>query len=169
VWSPFNPATPTKSNPIQNEVRYGFWDTDFHQAERRSADVRYGEERGFIHAWIPDSHIDLGRHLRDAWRSRGEYEKNQAGTGAAIASNRIPPVTVHSDRDYQSARARARHPGDSARAHRSARMGLPPVKQAEFREEVRVIHDLLHDGEATYNTEGLSRKIKYLHRGPGVS
>jgi alkanesulfonate monooxygenase SsuD/methylene tetrahydromethanopterin reductase-like flavin-dependent oxidoreductase (luciferase family) len=41
---------------------------------------------------------------------------------------------------------------------------LPPVKQAEFREQVRVIRDLLHDGEAIYNTEGLSRKIRYLHR-----
>src|SRR5271170_514524 len=43
-------------------------------------------------------------------------------------------------------------------------MGLPPVKQAEFREQVRVIRDLLRDGEATYNAEGLSRKIRYLHR-----
>ena len=27
-----------------------------------------------------------------------------------------------------------------------------------------MIRDLLHDGEAIYNTEGLSRKIRYLHR-----
>ena len=43
-------------------------------------------------------------------------------------------------------------------------MGLPPVKHAVFREEVRVIHDLLRDGEATYNTEGMSKKIRYIHR-----
>jgi alkanesulfonate monooxygenase SsuD/methylene tetrahydromethanopterin reductase-like flavin-dependent oxidoreductase (luciferase family) len=43
-------------------------------------------------------------------------------------------------------------------------MGLPPVKQADFREQVRLIHDLLHNGEGIYNTEGVSRKIRFLHR-----
>jgi alkanesulfonate monooxygenase SsuD/methylene tetrahydromethanopterin reductase-like flavin-dependent oxidoreductase (luciferase family) len=43
-------------------------------------------------------------------------------------------------------------------------MGLPPVKHGEFREQVRVIHDLLKTGETVYNTEGLSRKIRFLHR-----
>jgi len=43
-------------------------------------------------------------------------------------------------------------------------MGLAPVRQAAFREQVRVIRDLLQHGEAIYNAEGLSRKIRYLHR-----
>jgi 5,10-methylenetetrahydromethanopterin reductase len=43
-------------------------------------------------------------------------------------------------------------------------MGLPPVRFADFREQTRVIRDLLKHGEATYKTEGLSRKIRYLHR-----
>ncbi|MGH7932833.1 MAG: LLM class flavin-dependent oxidoreductase, partial [Candidatus Binataceae bacterium] len=38
------------------------------------------------------------------------------------------------------------------------------VRHAEFREQVRVIHDLLKTGEANYNSEGLSRKIRFLHR-----
>ncbi|HVA79956.1 MAG TPA: LLM class flavin-dependent oxidoreductase, partial [Candidatus Binataceae bacterium] len=43
-------------------------------------------------------------------------------------------------------------------------MGLPPVHHEDFREQVRVIHDLLASGEATYRTEGLERKIRFLHR-----
>jgi alkanesulfonate monooxygenase SsuD/methylene tetrahydromethanopterin reductase-like flavin-dependent oxidoreductase (luciferase family) len=86
------------------------------------------------------------------------------GTGVAIASNRIPPVTVHSIATINQL-APGRVILGFGTGHTGRRvMGLPPVKQAEFREQVRVIHDLLKHGEATYQTEGLSRKIRYLHR-----
>ena len=82
----------------------------------------------------------------------------------AIASNRIAPVTVHSIATINQL-APGRVILGFGTGHTGRRvMGLPPVRQAEFREQVRVIRDLLRDGEATYNTEGLSRKIRYLHR-----
>jgi alkanesulfonate monooxygenase SsuD/methylene tetrahydromethanopterin reductase-like flavin-dependent oxidoreductase (luciferase family) len=86
------------------------------------------------------------------------------GTGVAIASNRIPPLTVGSIATINQL-ASGRTILGFGTGHTGRRvMGLPPVKQEDFREQVRVIHDLLHDGEAMYRTEGLERRIRYLHR-----
>jgi alkanesulfonate monooxygenase SsuD/methylene tetrahydromethanopterin reductase-like flavin-dependent oxidoreductase (luciferase family) len=85
-------------------------------------------------------------------------------TGISVASNRIPPVTVHSIATINEL-APGRVMLGFGTGHTGRRvMGLPPVKFADFREQVRVIRDLLKDGEAIYNTEGLTRKIRYLHR-----
>jgi len=136
----------------------------FTKPERAISDVRYAEERGFSHAWIPDSHMIWGDTYACMALAAVNTKKIKLGTGVAIASNRIPPVTVHSIATINQL-APGRVILGFGTGHTGRRvMGLPPVKQAEFREEVRVIHDLLHEGETTYNTEGLSRKIKYLHR-----
>src|SRR6266481_6148613 len=136
----------------------------FTKPERAISDVRYAEERGFSHAWIPDSHMIWGDTYACMALAAVNTKKIKLGTGVAIATNRIAPVTVHSIATINQL-APGRVILGFGTGHTGRRvMGLPPVKQAEFREEVRVIHDLLHDGETTYNTEGLSRKIKYLHR-----
>ncbi|HXW82831.1 MAG TPA: LLM class flavin-dependent oxidoreductase, partial [Candidatus Binataceae bacterium] len=43
-------------------------------------------------------------------------------------------------------------------------MGLDPVKQTDFCEQVRELRDLLTRGETDYRTEGVTRHIRYLHR-----
>lgn len=86
------------------------------------------------------------------------------GTGVAVASSRIAPVTVNSIASINQL-APGRVILGFGTGHTGRRvMGLPPVKQADFREQVRVVHDLLRDGEAIYNAEGVNRKIRYLHR-----
>jgi alkanesulfonate monooxygenase SsuD/methylene tetrahydromethanopterin reductase-like flavin-dependent oxidoreductase (luciferase family) len=136
----------------------------FTKPERAVSDVKYAEERGFSHAWFPDSHMIWGDTYACMALAAVNTEKIKLGTGVAIASNRIAPVTVHSIATINQL-APGRVILGFGTGHTGRRvMGLPPVRQAEFREQVRVIHDLLQSGEATYNTERLSRKIKYLHR-----
>ncbi len=136
----------------------------FTKPERAISDVKYAEERGFSHAWIPDSHMIWGDTYACMALAAVNTKKIKLGTGVAIATNRIPPVTVQSIATINQL-APGRVILGFGTGHTGRRvMGLPPVKQADFREQVRVIHDLLQIGEATYNTEGLSRKIKYLHR-----
>ncbi|MFZ0679512.1 LLM class flavin-dependent oxidoreductase, partial [Candidatus Binatus sp.] len=136
----------------------------FTKPERAITDVKYAEDRGFSHAWIPDSHMIWGDTYACMALAAVNTKKIKLGTGVAIATNRIAPVTVHSIATINQL-APGRVILGFGTGHTGRRvMGLPPVKQAEFREQVRVIRDLLNDGEATYNTEGLSRKIRYLHR-----
>ncbi len=136
----------------------------FTKPERAITDVKYAEERGFTHAWIPDSHMIWGDTYACMALAAVNTKKIKLGTGVAIASNRIAPVTAHSIATINQL-APGRTILGFGTGHTGRRvMGLPPVKQADFREQVRVIHDLLREGEATYNTEGLSRKIRFLNR-----
>src|SRR5207253_2960186 len=77
--------------------------------------------------------------------------------------NRIPPVTVHSIATI-NAIAPGRVVLGLGTGHTGRRvMGLPPVKLKAFEAEVRSIRDLLNKASTMYETEGLTRKIKYLH------
>ena len=135
----------------------------FTKPERAMRDVPYAEERGFSHAWIPDSHMIWGDTYACMALAAVNSKRIKLGTGVAIATNRIPPVTVHSIATINQL-APGRTILGFGTGHTGRRvMGLPPVRQEVFREEVRVIHDLLR-GEALYRTEGLERKIRFLHR-----
>ncbi|MDO8433463.1 MAG: LLM class flavin-dependent oxidoreductase [Candidatus Binatus sp.] len=136
----------------------------FTKPERAITEVKFAEERGFTHAWIPDSHMIWGDTYACMALAAVNTKSIKLGTGVAIASNRIAPVTAHSIATINQL-APGRTILGFGTGHTGRRvMGLPPVKQSDFREQVRVIHDLLHEGEATYNTEGLSRKIRFLNR-----
>src|SRR5260370_12233110 len=132
----------------------------FTKPERAISDVRYAEERGFSHAWIPDSHMIWGDTYACMALAAVNTKKIKLGTGVAIASNRIAPVTVHSVATINQL-APGRVILGFGTGHTGRRpMGLPPVKQAEFREEGRVIHDLLHECETRYNSEGAQPQNK---------
>jgi 5,10-methylenetetrahydromethanopterin reductase len=68
----------------------------FTKPERAISDVKYAEDRGFSHAWIPDSHMIWGDTYACMALAAVNTKKIKLGTGVAIATNRIPPVTVHS-------------------------------------------------------------------------
>jgi alkanesulfonate monooxygenase SsuD/methylene tetrahydromethanopterin reductase-like flavin-dependent oxidoreductase (luciferase family) len=138
---------------------------------RAVEDTKYAEERGFAQAWFTDSHMIYGDAYACMALAAAKTRRIRLGTGVSVASNRIPPVTVHSIATVNEI-APGRVWLGYGTGHTGRRvMGLPPVRFAEFREQVRVIHDLLKTGEAIYNTEGLggnteglSRKIRFLHR-----
>ncbi len=136
----------------------------FPKPDRAAADVKLAEERGFACAWTPDSHMIWGDTYACMALAAAATHRIRLGTGVAIASNRIPPVTVHSIATINQI-APGRVILGFGTGHTGRRvMGLPPVRHAEFREQVRVVRDLLRNGEAIYRTEGLSRKLRYLHR-----
>ena len=136
----------------------------FTKPQRAISDTRLIEERGFTHAWFADSQMIWGDVYACMALAAVNSRTIKLATGVSVASNRIPPVTVHSIATINEI-APGRVVLGFGTGHTGRRvMGLPPVKFADFREQVRVIRDLLKKGEATYNTEGLSRKIRYLHR-----
>jgi alkanesulfonate monooxygenase SsuD/methylene tetrahydromethanopterin reductase-like flavin-dependent oxidoreductase (luciferase family) len=136
----------------------------FTKPDRIAHDVPHVEARGFSHAWIPDSHMIWGDTYACMAIAATCTKRIKLGTGVAVASNRIAPVTVHSIATINQL-APGRTILGFGTGHTGRRvMGLPPVRHEDFREQVRVIHDLLKIGEANYQTEGLERKIRYLHR-----
>jgi alkanesulfonate monooxygenase SsuD/methylene tetrahydromethanopterin reductase-like flavin-dependent oxidoreductase (luciferase family) len=136
----------------------------FTKPQRAISDTRLIEERGFTHGWFADSQMIWGDVYACMALAAVNSSKLKLGTGISVASNRIAPVTVHSIATINEI-APGRVILGFGTGHTGRRiMGLPPVRLAEFREQVRVISDLLKHGEAIYNAEGLSRKVRYLHR-----
>ncbi|HLW71382.1 MAG TPA: LLM class flavin-dependent oxidoreductase [Candidatus Binataceae bacterium] len=136
----------------------------FTKPQRAIRDTQRAEERGFAQAWFPDSHMIWGDAYVCMALAAANAKSIKLATGISVASNRIPPVTVHSIATINEL-APGRVMLGYGTGHTGRRvMGLPPVRFADFREQVRVIRDLLKNGEAIYNTEGLSRKVRYLHR-----
>lgn len=136
----------------------------FTKPERALTDVKFAEQHGFSHAWFPDSHMIWGDPFACMALAATNTSTIKLGTGVVVASSRIAPVTVHSIATINQL-APGRVILGFGTGHTGRRvMGLPPVKQAVFHEQVRLIHDLLRDGEGIYNTEGVSRKIRFLHR-----
>ncbi|HVA79592.1 MAG TPA: LLM class flavin-dependent oxidoreductase, partial [Candidatus Binataceae bacterium] len=68
----------------------------FTKPDRVAHDVQHAEARGFSHAWIPDSHMIWGDTYACMALAAVSTKHIKLGTGVAIASNRIAPVTVHS-------------------------------------------------------------------------
>ncbi|MGH8011012.1 MAG: LLM class flavin-dependent oxidoreductase [Candidatus Binataceae bacterium] len=136
----------------------------FTKPERAISDTVLCERLGFSHAWFPDSQMIWGDVYACMALAAANTKRIKLGTGISVASNRIPPVTVHSIATINQI-APGRCLLGFGTGHTGRRvMGLPPVKFADFREQVRVIHDLLKTGEAVYHADGLTRTIRYLHR-----
>src|SRR5271163_3123749 len=136
----------------------------FTKPQRAISDTKRLEERGYQRAWFPDSQMIWGDVYACMALGAVNTSKIQLATGISVASNRIAPVTVHSIATINEI-APGRVMLGFGTGHTGRRvMGLPPVKFADFREQTRVIRDLLKTGEAHYQSEGLTRKIRYLHR-----
>jgi alkanesulfonate monooxygenase SsuD/methylene tetrahydromethanopterin reductase-like flavin-dependent oxidoreductase (luciferase family) len=136
----------------------------FTKPQRAISDPKLAETLGYTHAWIPDSHMIWG----DVWACMALAAVNTSriklATGVAVAANRIAPVTAAAIGTINEL-APGRVMLGFGTGHTGRRvMGLAPVKHAVFREECRVIHDLLKNGDTTYHTEGCSRTIRFLHR-----
>src|ERR1700722_11942796 len=136
----------------------------FTKPQRAISDTKLIEERGFTHAWFADSQMIWGDVYACMALAAVNSTRIKLATGISVASNRIPPVTVHSIATINEI-APGRVMLAFGTGHTGRRvMGLPPVKFADFRDQTRVLRDLLKTGEALYHTEGLTRKIRYLHR-----
>lgn len=134
------------------------------QPQRAVSDTQYAESRGFAQAWFADSQMIYGDVYACMALAAANTSRIRLGTGVSVATNRIAPVHAHSIATINEI-APGRVDMGFGTGHTARRvMGLPPVRNHEFREQVRVLHDLLRTGETVYNTEGLSQHIRFLHR-----
>jgi len=126
--------------------------------------TRLLEELGFAQAWFPDSHMIWGDAYVCMALAAANTSRIRLASGVSVATNRIPPVTVHSIATVNEI-APGRVTLGFGTGHTGRRvMGLPPVKFADFHAQARVIRDLLKTGEASYSSYALTRKIRYIHR-----
>jgi alkanesulfonate monooxygenase SsuD/methylene tetrahydromethanopterin reductase-like flavin-dependent oxidoreductase (luciferase family) len=136
----------------------------FTKPERAITDPAYAEKRGFTHAWIPDSQMIWGDTYACMALAAVNTSTIKLGTGVAIASNRIAPVTAHSIATINQL-APGRTILGFGTGHTARRvMGFPPVKHANFRNQVRELRELLNTGETIHQAEGIERKVRFLHR-----
>jgi 5,10-methylenetetrahydromethanopterin reductase len=126
-------------------------------------DLQLAEHNGFTHAWFYDSQL-LYSDVYACMALAAEHTKRiKLGTGVAIPSNRIEPVTAHSIASInQLAPGRAMLGVGTGFTGRNT-MGLPPVTLGRLREYVQGCRKLLSGEEALFREGKRERWIRFLH------
>src|SRR5712671_4018118 len=114
----------------------------FTKPERAITDVKFAEERGFTHAWIPDSHMIWGDTYACMALAAVNTKTIKLGTGVAIASNRIAPVTAHSIATINQLAPGRTILGVGTGFTGRNTMGLPPVPLDKLRSYVETVRKL---------------------------
>jgi len=127
------------------------------------------ERLGYDSLWVPDSHMMGSDCYAVMALAAVNTSRIRIGTGVSIASTRIAPVTAAS-----IATVNRLAPGrvflGLGTGHTAMRtMGFDPVPPKEFREYVRVTHELLNGGQTEFNWRGRSRHIEFLCKRLGTT
>jgi alkanesulfonate monooxygenase SsuD/methylene tetrahydromethanopterin reductase-like flavin-dependent oxidoreductase (luciferase family) len=130
-------------------------------------DMTVAEDLGFTSAWFYDSQM-LYSDVYATMALVAEHTKRiKIGTGIAVPSNRIAPVTAHSIATInQMAPGRAMLGIGTGFTGRNL-MGLPPVRLDDLREHVRICRALLRGEEVLYREGKRERWIRFMHPGRG--
>ena len=125
------------------------------------------ERMGYDSVWTPDSQMIYSDTYAILALAASNTSRIRLGTGVAIASTRLAPVTAHS-----IATINALAPGRTFLAigtgHTAMRvMGMNPMKIGEFREYLRVVRALVAGEEVEFTHQGEKREIKFLHQKEG--
>jgi len=126
-------------------------------------DLAVAEDLGFTSAWFYDSQM-LYSDIYATMALVAEHTRRiSIGTGIAVPSNRIAPVTAHSIATInRMAPGRAMLGIGTGFTGRNM-MGLPPVALAELREHVRICRALLRGEEVLYREGKRERWIRLMH------
>jgi alkanesulfonate monooxygenase SsuD/methylene tetrahydromethanopterin reductase-like flavin-dependent oxidoreductase (luciferase family) len=126
-------------------------------------DMTVAEDLGFTSAWFYDSQM-LYSDVYATMALVAEHTKRiKIGTGIAVPSNRIAPVTAHSIATInQMAPGRAMLGIGTGFTGRNL-MGLPPVRLDDLREHVRICRALLRGEEVLYREGKRERWIRFMH------
>jgi alkanesulfonate monooxygenase SsuD/methylene tetrahydromethanopterin reductase-like flavin-dependent oxidoreductase (luciferase family) len=126
-------------------------------------DLLIAEDLGFTSAWFYDSQM-LYSDIYVTLALAAEHTKRiRIGTGIAVPSNRIAPVTAHSIATInQMAPGRAMLGIGTGFTGRNM-MGLPPVALADLRDHVNMCRALLNGEEALYREGKRERWIRLMH------
>src|SRR5215470_8843219 len=126
-------------------------------------DMAIAEDLGFTSVWFYDSQM-LYSDIYATMTLVAEHTKCiKIGTGIAVPSNRIAPVTAHSIASInQMAPGRVMLGIGTGFTGRNM-MGLPPVALDSLREHVRVCRALLRGEEVLYREGKRERWIRLMH------
>ncbi|MGH7934060.1 MAG: LLM class flavin-dependent oxidoreductase [Candidatus Binataceae bacterium] len=130
-------------------------------------DLVIAEDHGFTQAWFYDSQM-IYSDVYVCMALAAEHTKRmKLGTGVAIPSNRIEPVTAHS-----IATVNLLAPGRTILGIGSGftgrnTMGLPPLPVERLREYITMVRKLLRGEEVLYREGKRERWIRFLHQERG--
>ncbi len=126
-------------------------------------DLEAAEDLGFSSVWFYDSQMLYSDVYATMALAAEHTRRIGIGTGIAVPSNRIAPVTAHSIATIaQLAPGRAMLGIGTGFTGRNM-MGLPPVALADLREHVRICRALLRGEEVLYREGKRERWIRFMH------
>ena len=126
-------------------------------------DMTLAEDLGFSSVWFYDSQMLYSDVYATMALVVEHTRRIRVGTGIAVPSNRIAPVTAHSIATInQMAPGRAMLGIGTGFTGRNV-MGLPPVRLDDLREHVRICRALLSGEEVLYREGRRERWIRFMH------
>jgi alkanesulfonate monooxygenase SsuD/methylene tetrahydromethanopterin reductase-like flavin-dependent oxidoreductase (luciferase family) len=126
-------------------------------------DLVIAEDHGFTYAWFYDSQM-LYSDVYACLALAAEHTKRiKLGTGVAIPSNRIEPVTAHSIATINLLAPGRTILGLGTGFTGRNTMGLPPVPLKVVREYLQQCRALLRGEEVPYRDGPRERWIKFIH------
>ena len=121
------------------------------------------EDLGFTSVWFYDSQM-LYSDIYSTMTLVAEHTKHiKIGTGIAVPSNRIAPVTAHSIATINRMAPGRTMLGIGTGFTGRNMMGLPPVRLGDLREHVRICRALLRGEEVLYREGKRERWIRFMH------
>jgi alkanesulfonate monooxygenase SsuD/methylene tetrahydromethanopterin reductase-like flavin-dependent oxidoreductase (luciferase family) len=126
-------------------------------------DLAVAEDLGFSSAWFYDSQM-LYSDVYATMALAAEHTKRiSIGTGIAVPSNRIAPVTAHSIATINQLAPGRTLLGIGTGFTGRNMMGLPPVPLAQLRDHVTMCRALLRGEEVLYREARRERWIRFMH------
>jgi alkanesulfonate monooxygenase SsuD/methylene tetrahydromethanopterin reductase-like flavin-dependent oxidoreductase (luciferase family) len=130
-------------------------------------DLVIAEDCGFSHAWFYDSQMIYSDVYVCLALAAEHTRRIKLGTGVAIPSNRIEPVTAHSIATINLLAPGRTILGIGTGFTGRNTMGLPPVPLGQVRAYIEMVRSLLRGEEVTYHEGKYEHAIRFLHPNHG--
>jgi 5,10-methylenetetrahydromethanopterin reductase len=130
-------------------------------------DLVIAEDHGFTQAWFYDSQMIYSDVYACMALAAEHTTRIKLGTGVAIPSNRIEPVTAHSIATINLLAPGRTVLGIGTGFTGRNTMGLPPVALESLRSYVEMVRKLLRGEEVMYREGKRERAIRFLHPNHG--
>src|ERR1700679_1885062 len=122
------------------------------------------ENLGYDSAWVADSQMMYSDVYAVCALAAQQTKRLRIGPGTAICGTRIPPVHVAAMATLNRIAPGRVFLGIGAGNTAMRTMGQKPMKMAEYSEYLRVLAALLRGETVDYSFNGVTKRIKLLHR-----